>query len=131
MEGKRYIIEGRAVDKVIRENRIRISRGDIIVTPCDEVAEAPEGDAREEAPEVPGQPKAPETEKEQEQQPVAPEVPETDSKEPAAESDAKAAPEGEDNKKVTADADSKDSQVVDEKEPAQEEPKKSTRNTKK
>lgn len=97
----KYIIEGRSVDKVLRENRIRISRGELVVTPFEEAA------------------------------PEAPEVPETDSKETAAESDAKAAPEGEDNKEVTAETDSKDSQVADEKEPAQEEPKKSTRSTKK
>lgn len=117
----KYLLEGPQADVVLQENRNRIAMGMVKITPvADEVVEP-----AEEAPKVP------ETEKEQEQQPVAPEVPETDSKEPAAESDAKAAPEGEDNKEVTADADSKDSQVADEKEPAQEEPKKSTRSTKK
>ena len=35
---KKYIISGKAVDKVLRENRIRISRGDLEVTPYDEAA---------------------------------------------------------------------------------------------
>ena len=32
----KYIIEGRAIGNVLRENRIRIAKGDIIVTPLAE-----------------------------------------------------------------------------------------------
>ena len=32
----KYIIEGKALENVLRENRIRIARGDLKVTPIDE-----------------------------------------------------------------------------------------------
>ena len=32
----KYVIEGKALEKVLRENRIRIARGDLKVTPFDE-----------------------------------------------------------------------------------------------
>lgn len=32
----KYIIEGRAIGNVLRENRIRIAKGDLIVTPLAE-----------------------------------------------------------------------------------------------
>ena len=35
---KKYIIEGPALDKVLRENRIRIARGELRVTPLVEAA---------------------------------------------------------------------------------------------
>lgn len=41
----KYIIYGNAMDKLIRENKIRIERGDIIVTPLKE--ESPEVDSME------------------------------------------------------------------------------------
>ena len=34
----KYIISGNAVDLVLRENRIRIQRGDLVVTPFEEAA---------------------------------------------------------------------------------------------
>ena len=32
----KYVIEGKALENVLRENRIRIARGDLKVTPFDE-----------------------------------------------------------------------------------------------
>ena len=32
----KYVIEGKAIENVLRENRIRIARGDLKVTPFDE-----------------------------------------------------------------------------------------------
>ena len=34
----KYVFSGPALDSVLRENRIRIARGDLIVTPLDEAA---------------------------------------------------------------------------------------------
>lgn len=55
---KKYIIEGPALDKVLRENRIRISKGDIIVTPFEEAAPIPEQESAP-VPPVPPAPEAP------------------------------------------------------------------------
>ncbi len=98
---KKYIISGKAVDKVLRENRIRISRGDLEVTPYDDAAP------------------------EQEPAPEVPEVPVTDDKtvngdddkEAAPEQDAKDADPEDDSKDVTADDDSKDAQSNADKTP--------------
>jgi hypothetical protein len=41
----KYIISGNAVDLVLRENQLRIQRGDLIVTPFEE--EAPVQDSKD------------------------------------------------------------------------------------
>ena len=49
----RYIIEGRSVDKVLQENRIRIARGEIKFTPFVEAAPATVKDVPEDTKDVP------------------------------------------------------------------------------
>lgn len=125
---KKYIISGKAVDKVLRENRIRISRGDLEVTPYDEAVleqEAAPGASEEEQNQEQEQEQS---EQEQQQQEAAPEVPEVpvtddktvngdDDKEAAPEQDAKDADPEDDSKDVTADDDSKDAQSNADKTP--------------
>ena len=43
----KYIVSGPALDKVIRENRIRVARGEIKFTPFVEAAPAPVNDVQE------------------------------------------------------------------------------------
>lgn len=43
----KYIVSGPALDKVIRENRIRVARGEIKFTPFVEAAPAPVNDVTE------------------------------------------------------------------------------------
>lgn len=43
----KYIVSGPALDKVIRENRIRVARGEIKFTPFVEAAPAPVNDVPE------------------------------------------------------------------------------------
>lgn len=43
----KYIVSGPALDKVIRENRIRVARGEIKFTPFVEAAPAPVNDVLE------------------------------------------------------------------------------------
>lgn len=43
----KYIVSGPALDKVIRENRIRVARGEIKFTPFVEAAPAPFNDVTE------------------------------------------------------------------------------------
>ena len=43
----KYIVSGPALDKVIRENRIRVARGEIKFTPLVEAAPAPVNDVTE------------------------------------------------------------------------------------
>ena len=96
----KYIIEGRSVGKVLQENRIRIARGELKVTPladdvqknCPEVPEAPivpevpevpEQEVAPEVPEVPvtGEEEKPEKEETKELSEEAPETPVEDAKE--------------------------------------------------
>ena len=105
----KYLLEGPQADVVLQENRNRIARGMVKITPvADEVVEP-----AEEAPVV--EPEAP----------VAPEVPEADSKEAPVEEDAKEEPEG-DSKEVTENADSKEAPVEEDTKEAAA-PKKSTK----
>lgn len=39
----KYVIEGTALENVLRENRIRIARGELIVTPFDEAVPVEDG----------------------------------------------------------------------------------------
>lgn len=39
----KYVIEGIALENVLRENRIRIAKGELIVTPFDEAVPVEEG----------------------------------------------------------------------------------------
>ena len=39
----KYVIEGKALENVLRENRIRIARGELIVTPFDEAVSVEDG----------------------------------------------------------------------------------------
>ena len=118
----RYIIEGRSVDKVLQENRIRIARGEIKVTPladdvqknCPAVPEQEAEEVPEEAPEQEAAPVVPEQETQQEAAPEVPEVPVTDEKEAPAE-DTKEAPAVEDAKDVEPEADTKEAPAEDTK----------------
>lgn len=49
----KYIIEGSALDKVLRENRIRIAKGELVVTPFEEAAEDNKDVAVEDTKDVP------------------------------------------------------------------------------
>ena len=128
----RYIIEGRSVDKVLQENRIRISRGEIKVTPladdvqknCPAVPEQEAEEVPEEAPEQEAAPVVPEQETQQEEAPEVPEVPVTDAKDAPAEEDTKEAPVVEDAKDVEPEADAKDAPAEEDTKEAA--PKKST-----
>ncbi len=39
----KYVFSGTAIDKVLRENSIRIARGELIVTPLDEAVPVEDG----------------------------------------------------------------------------------------
>jgi len=39
----KYVIEGIALENVLRENRIRIAKGELIVTPFDEAVQVEDG----------------------------------------------------------------------------------------
>lgn len=127
----RYIIEGRSVDKVLQENRIRISRGELKVTPlagdvqknCPEVPVHEAEEIPEDAPEQEAAPVVPEEETQQEAAPEVPEVPVTDEKEAPAEEDTKEAPAVEDAKDVAPEADTKEAPAEEDTKAA---PKKST-----
>lgn len=100
---KRYIISGKSVDKVLRENRIRISRGELVVTPFEEAApEVPV--TTDEEPEEPETPKVPEVPVTDDKSVNADDdktiETETDGKEAAPETDGKDVDPGTDSKEV-------------------------------
>lgn len=127
----KYIIEGRSVGKVLQENRIRIARGELKVTPladdvqknCPAVHEQDAEEVPEEAPEQEAAPVVPEQERQQEAAPEVPEVPVTDEKDAPAEADTKDAPVEEDAKDVESEADTKEAPAEEDTKAA---PKKST-----
>lgn len=108
----RYIIEGPAIGKILQENRIRIARGEIRITPLVEAVpnldrkDAPVADSKDVT------------------------TDDTDSKKVASDTDSKEAVIDTDSKDVTTD-DSKNTEIVDDETPAKAKSTKSTAKTKK
>lgn len=112
----RYIVSGPAIGKLLQENRIRISRGELKFTPLVESVPAKKVTASDiKSPAVDTDSK---------------EVPPIDNKEVSPEVDTKTVDVDGDSKEVKAD-DCKDVQAVDDKKTAKTESTKSKANTKK